>query len=198
MERNYRKEQIMTIFHEGWKNSEYSCLKCDWSGSGDSCNSGRLYRKMYLELSCPACGEFIDVIIFPDADLHEKDETALTDEQKRELQEYREQMRVYLEQCLQSIDQLPEIDDNEFVLSWDQVEGETHILKGESQIWSEPLAYEGFDRFERIALLLRERYGSRIKDLVPTDRSRLFLHGDYSPSIDYVEKVRREIFGIGG
>ncbi len=186
----------MTIYYEGWKEKGYACGECDWKGSGADCSYGRLHRQMFLDLNCPSCMAFLDLIIFQDPATIEKDVTKLTDEQKKALQEQQEQMRLHRESTLQAADQLPEIEDADFTLVWDQVEGETQIKKGDTVIWSEPLAYEGFDRYERVALILKEKYGSRVTDLAPTDRSLLFLHGDYAPSIDYIKKVRKELFGI--
>jgi hypothetical protein len=151
---------------------------------------------MYLELYCPGCGSFLDLIIFPDSAGRGENSEALAEEQKRVPQEQEEQMRRYRAQCLQTPDRLPELEDEDFVLLWDQVEGDTRIRKGDSVIWSEPVVYEGFDRYERIALILKEKYGSRVRDLQPTDRSMLFLYGDLASSLDFVKKVRKELFGV--
>ncbi|HKZ17046.1 MAG TPA: hypothetical protein VJ161_06220 [Geobacteraceae bacterium] len=186
----------MTIYYEGWKEKEYSCEECDWKGNGANSKSGRFHRQMFLELYCPSCSAFLDLIVFPESGHCGRGEEKLTDEQRKALREQEEQMKLYREKCLQSPDQLPEIDDPDFTLVWDQVEGDTRIMKDDSVIWSEPLAYEGFDRYERIALILKDKYGSRVRDLAPVDRSLLFLYGDYAPSMDYVKKVRKELFGI--
>ncbi len=186
----------MTIFYEGWQEKEYSCGSCDWKGTGGESNRGLFYRKMYLELFCPGCNSFLDLIIFPDSVGSDKDSDALAEEQKRVLQQQEEQMRQYREQCLKSPDQLPELADGDFVLLWDQLEGDTQIRKGDLIVWSEPVTYEGFERYEGIALILKEKYGSRVRDLQPTDRSMLFLYGDLASSLDFVKKVRKDIFGV--
>ncbi len=186
----------MTIFHEGWQENDYSCGKCDWKGNGAECVRGLFYRKMYLELYCPECNSFLDLIIFPESAGYDAKSKALAEEQKQALLEHEVQMRQYRGRCLQYADQLPELADGEIFLLWDQVEGNTQIRKGDTVIWSEPVAYEGFERYERIALILKEKYGSRVKDLQPTERSMLFLYGDFAASLDFVEKVRKELFGI--
>lgn len=186
----------MTIFFEKWKEKKYECEECDWKGTGAECRYGRLHRKMFLPLNCPSCGEFVDLIIFPDPGTIEKDRAALTDEQKNALETQEEELRLNREKVLQSADQLPEVDSPSFTLLWDQVEGDTCIVNGETIVWSEPVAYEAFDRFEQVALILREKYGNRLKDLAPTPRSLLFLFGDYAPAMDYVKKIRRELFGV--
>ncbi|HET6420923.1 MAG TPA: hypothetical protein VFG19_12235 [Geobacteraceae bacterium] len=186
----------MTIFYEGWQEKEYSCGICDWKGNGGESSRGLFYRKMYLELFCPGCNSFLDLIIFPESAGCDAMSETLAEEQKQALLEQEEQMRQYRERCLKAPDQLPELTDEEFVLLWDQVEGDTQIRNGDLVIWSEPVAYEGFERYERIALILKEKYGARVRDLQPTDRSMLFLHGDFASSLDFVAKVRKELFGV--
>lgn len=186
----------MTFYYDGWTENECTCIACSWSGPASACARGGLHRGVYLELCCPQCSEFVDLLILPEekccAGAHED----LTEEQLQAKQEAAEQERLYRQQCLQSADQLPELTGDEVTLQWDQVEGETQICNGDQVLWREPVAYEGFERYERIGRLLKEKYGSRVKDLAPTERSMLFLYGDYAPALEYVRKVRRELFGV--
>lgn len=186
----------MTIYFEEWKNKNYTCTACSWSGTGGESARGRMYRGMFLELSCPTCFGFLDVLICPSENEEEKSGEELTEEQLAARAEAREQLRLYREKCLSSPDQLPAQAAGDITLQWDMEGGETLIRNGETVIWREPVAYEGFERYERIALILKEKYGERLKDLVPTDRSKLFLYGDYEPSLAYLGKVRKDLFGV--
>ncbi|MGA7826399.1 MAG: hypothetical protein WCA04_01980 [Geobacteraceae bacterium] len=186
----------MTIYTEEWKTKEYTCSGCSWSGTGGDAARGTLYRGTYLELNCPTCSEFLDVLILPAEKGCAHSREGLTEEQLRAKEEADEQERLYREKCLASADQLPELPDGEITLSWDMEQDQTQIRNGETVIWSEPVVYEGFDRFEQIALILKEKYGCRLKDLVPTDRSKLFLYGDYEPSLAFLIKLRKELFGV--
>jgi hypothetical protein len=179
----------MTIYFEGWQEKEFACEECGWQGNGDTCKTGNMYRKMFLELYCPSCNEIVDIIDFSSFEGCGKHKEKSADEQEEQ------QQKEYRALCLQSPEQLPDLQDDVFELLWDQEGGDTQIKKGDLVIWSEPVAYEGFDRFERIALILKEKYGSSVKDLVPTDRSRLFLYGDYFPAVYHVRKIRKELFG---
>ncbi len=185
----------MTIYFEEWQETECGCSKCDWKGTAGTATRGRMHRGLYLDLYCPECTEFIDLIIFPEEGTcaHRKEE--LTDEQLEALKQAEEVELDYERQCLASSDQLPDLPGQDLSLAWDQEQGETLIRCGDIVIWREPVAYEAFERFERIALILREKYGARIKDLAPTDRSLMFLYGDYYPSMFHVAKVRKELFG---
>jgi len=186
----------MTIYYEGWKEKVITCEECGWQGSGGTCEPGTMHRKIFLELFCPSCHEIVDIIDFSSFKGCGKGHGDLSEDQKKALAEQEEEESKALALCLQSPDQLPDIPDDDFVLIWDQDGGDTRIMKGDLVIWSEPVAYEGFNRFERIAIIVKEKYGSRVKDLSPTDRSRLFLHGDYFPSLNYVRNIRKELFGM--
>ncbi len=186
----------MTIYCEEWKDKEYTCSGCSWSGTGGESERGVLYRGTFLELTCPECSELIDVLVLPPEKGCAHSLEGLTEEQLKAREEAEEQERQYREKCLTSPDQLPSLPDGDCILNWDMEQGETQIRNGETVIWSEPVVYEGFCRFEQVALILKEKYGARVKDLVPTDRSKLFLYGDYEPSLAYLKKIRKELFGV--
>ncbi len=186
----------MTIYTEEWIKKEYTCSSCSWSGTGSDSARGLLYRGKFVELTCPTCSASLDVLILPAEKGCAHSLEGLSEEQLKAKAEAAEQERQYRDKCLSSADQLPILADGEITLSWDMEEDQTLIRNGETVIWSEPAVYEGFDRFEQIALLLKEKYGTRLKDLAPTDRSKLFLYGDYEPSLAFIIKVRKELFGV--
>lgn len=186
----------MTIYYDEWLKKEYTCEGCAWQGSAESTSRGMMYRGIYLDLNCPQCGELLDVMIFEEGKSCSHKKEGMTEEQLKALEQAEEAERSYRAQCLGSAGQLPELPDEDLTLVWDQQEGNTRICHGDTLVWSEPVAYEGFERYERIARLLKEKYGNSLKDLAPTDRSMLFLYGDYTPSLEYVRKLRKELFGV--
>lgn len=186
----------MTIYTEEWMKNEYTCHSCSWSGNGGETARGIMYRGTFLELTCPACSEFLDVLILPAEKGCAHSKEGLSEEQLKAKEAEEEQERKYREKCLASAGQLPDLPEGEITLSWDMEQDQTTIRNGENVIWSEPVVYEGFDRFEQMAVILKEKYGSRLQDLVPTDRSKLFLYGDYEPSLAYLKKIRKELFGV--
>jgi hypothetical protein len=190
------KEKHVTIYFEEWLEKEYTCGECAWHGIARDTGRGRMHRKMFLELCCPECSGFLDLIIFPPEKGCGASRKELTEEQLKAQEEAEAQEKLYREKCLRSFDQLPELPGNDLWLVWDQEGAETRILNGETVIWSEPAIYEAFDRYEQVALLLKGKYGTRVKDLTPTDRSKLFLYGDYAPALEYLKKVRKELFGV--
>ena len=60
----------------------------------------------------------------------------------------------------------------------DEDYGRRLIKHGDAVIFSEPARYEEYRRFKEVAEILKAKYGDRIKDLVPTEGSKLNLYGD--------------------
>lgn len=58
--------------------------------------------------------------------------------------------------------------------------------------------YEGYERFEEVAHILKERYGAALRDLVPTAASATYLYGDSLKASDRIARFRRELFGAKG
>lgn len=54
----------------------------------------------------------------------------------------------------------------------------------EKRLWTEPAHWEGIDRFLEVRGLLRDRYGDRLRFLLPTPRSEFYLLGDSSTASD--------------
>jgi hypothetical protein len=79
---------------------------------------------------------------------------------------------------LSSPSQLPDLDGEMLHLEWDQIEADSIIRHRGSLIWQERTGWEVYDRFEEIAAILKQKYGKRLTDLVPTIRSSYALYGD--------------------
>ena len=108
------------------------------------------------------------------------------------------------EEAQEILGQLPEIAAAQFVLTWDlEVAGSgpeerRHwiIRHGEQVIYREPARSEDYHRFELLARLLRQKYGSRVCDLVPADRPDVayYLYGDFLGAVRRVEGARKRNF----
>lgn len=86
--------------------------------------------------------------------------------------------------------QLPDLDGNEMVFEWDQDGPDSIVRYGDVVVWHERTGWEVYDRFEDIAAILNYRYGSQLRDLVPTSRSYYALLGDSSAATFRVEHAR--------
>lgn len=115
---------------------------------------------------------------------------------------WREQRQREAEEILE---RLPEIATPEFTLIWDLeiigsgAEERRHwiIRHGDQVIHRELARSEDYHRFELLARLLRQKYGSRIRDLVPVDSSDVayYLYGDFLGAVNRVEAARKRNFG---
>ncbi len=86
--------------------------------------------------------------------------------------------------------QLPDLDGERLVLTWDQDCADSIVRYGAITVWNERSGWEVYDRFEEIAVILKHKYGSRLVDLLPTPSSRYALLGDSSAAIFHVASAR--------
>jgi hypothetical protein len=94
---------------------------------------------------------------------------------------------------LTSPTQLPELEGEQLILTWDQIEADTIILHGDRVIWRERTGWEVYERFEEIAGILQQKYGSRLVDIAPTSRSLYALYGDSTRANFHVAFVRKSL-----
>jgi hypothetical protein len=109
------------------------------------------------------------------------------------------------EKAQEILGRLPEISAPEFTLTWDLeitgsgTEEPRHwiIRHGDVVIYREPARSEDYHRFELLARLLRQKYGSRVRDLVPADSADVAYHlyGDFLGAVRRVEAARTRNFG---
>ncbi len=100
---------------------------------------------------------------------------------------------------LHSTRQLPEIySDDDLIFVWDEQEADPIpqivIRYGNTIIWKEFSYYECYNRFEPIAMLLQQKYGKRVKDLIPTRRSEINLYGDCKTAESIVGLVQGNLW----
>ena len=94
---------------------------------------------------------------------------------------------------LESKDQLPPIDNNIFKIYWDFdfYERATLLKLEDSVIWKEPVTENGYERFHKVGGILKSKYGKRLIDLVPQERSFDKLIGEPWQKISITRKLIR-------
>jgi hypothetical protein len=90
-------------------------------------------------------------------------------------------------------EQLPDLPGAKLILTWDQIDAGSIILHEDQVIWRERTGWEVYDRFEEIAGILKQRYGKRLVDIVPTPRSLYALYGDSTAGYFHVAFVRESL-----
>ena len=97
------------------------------------------------------------------------------------------------QRMLYSPRQLPELEGDALTLTWDQIEADSIISHGNKIIWRERTGWEVYDRFEEITEILRYKYGKRLVDIVPTERSLYALYGDSTRASFHVASARQSL-----
>lgn len=189
----------MSLNYYTYKDVPYACGHCGWRGKGSELEQGEMFDALF-ELNCPACHEKVTFVSYPTLAESRANWDKLPEVDRMQVEIIERRLDLFERVSLKSPEQLPEIDHGEFVLLWDFAEipqaGATTLIRlGDRRIFAEPAFYEGYDRFMAVAEILKAKYGNALKDLVPTDESRMYLYGDRLSSPGQIERFRHKLFG---
>lgn len=182
-------------YYDGWQTAEATCSECDWQGKlGDASHE---YFDELMEVNCPKCFARLDLVMFPTVEEAKAAAPKLSAADRTfnalvaEFQTRFESMK------LKDASELPDIPDATIVLVWDHVSGDRgeliEIRHGSKVIWAEPPVYEGFERFEEVVGILKEKFGKRLYDVIPTEASYVYLLGDSGSAYASIEHCRKRI-----
>ncbi|MGV3723050.1 MAG: hypothetical protein ACO1SX_19290 [Actinomycetota bacterium] len=179
----------------------WRCSVCPWEGLGRECIDARWPDDDYAEsLTCPRCGGSLEHF-----------RTAFFHELSRNRERLSAKDRVWLEMYEQweteeplRLDrdppELPELEGDRLVFTWDVVGREDveipevkQLRMGDQVLWQERCYWENWERFLEMAAVLRQRYGDRLYDLVPTQASLDSLYGDRLSAPNSVDAARAEL-----
>lgn len=152
-----------------------------------------------VERQCPHCpDETLFIVVFPTIEESHANWDKVSDGDKAAVLLREAFLRDVEARMLMSPEQLPDLDgDEDLILVWDCEDwnsgGDTLIRYGERVLWRERAQYEGYGRFREVGKLLKQKYGDRLQDLVPSRRSELFLYGDAMASLNIIAKFRKEL-----
>ncbi len=187
-------------YYDDWKSAVLECPRCGWKGTFDQGSVD--YYDERMDSSCPRCdgldAPMLAIVSYPTAEESRANWGKLSDEERRHVAKIERFQADFAARKLRDPSQLPTIASPSFILHWDFAGAEpyceTLIKHGETIIFREPAVYQGYERFIEVAKILRDRYGSALCDLIPTDRSATYLYGDRLPSPQIVAEARRKIF----
>jgi hypothetical protein len=182
-------------YYDSWRTEPLSCT-CGWSGTFEQ---GLVEtRDTLMESECPRCSTLVALVVYPTAQEVEQNEP--------EGSEFRQQVRQakrreagFAAVSLQKMEQLPEISAPEFFLEWgfeaDALDEKWTVLRlGAQEIFREPALWEGWRRYLEVAGICSQRYGSRLRDLRPTDESMVYLLGDSLSAAEKIAEFRKVNF----
>jgi hypothetical protein len=184
-------------YYEAWQSVELKCPLGHWAGTFKQ--GAVSYHRDLMDCSCPICdpmsNSILAIVNYPTLDEMRRsgDESAIARAERIE-----DFQRTFSDGKLKDKDQLPTLDPAPFTLIWDFVdvndERFTVIRYEDLALFSEPALWEGYERFAAVCKIVRKKYGSRVKDLVPSLGSELYLYGDALWSPDFVASIRRTTF----
>jgi hypothetical protein len=183
--------------YEIWEGKNVECHLCGWRGQLS--NERKHLENDWVEILCGNCSEAVAFITFPS----KAEAKAAQDQQTVTMFEVMEaNTSAFERERLSSADQLPDIDSDEIFISWDTVESGkdnprsyTCFKHEEVILFKEPPIYESGWRYREVATIFREKYGDRLKDIIPTWGGWLYLAGDSFRSRGEAESAREEFFG---
>lgn len=175
---------------------EHKC-PCGWVGQGNALVMGELFDDR-SEWHCPACDAKLLVVLHPTLEEYRANWDELDDKERRSVERCEQFWDQFRREMLRGPDDLPDVSDPSFVLTWDCSDNpdsrRTLIKLGDRVLFSEPEVWEGYERFEEVAEILKTKYGPRLKDVIPTKQSWMYLYGDKSRAPEFVEETRRKLF----
>jgi hypothetical protein len=191
-------------YFDNWKTEVLQCPKCGWKGNFEE--GSVEYHNHLMDCSCPKCNWLnapkLALVSYPTTDEARENWETLSASEKIQVEKIEGSRAEFENEKLNESTSLPDIPEPSFSLAWDffddGLSSKTVIKLGDSIIFSEPAVYEGYERFIEVAKILKSCYGSRLIDLVPTERSRLYLYGDQLSSPQIVDQARQEIFTPNG
>lgn len=186
--------------NDNWQNEILVCPKCGWSGTF---KQGSVeYYEALMDSSCPACdyseSPMLAIVSYTTNTDSKSNLDSVTDDEQAELAAQDDFIRSFDEACLKTASQLPDLSPEQITLSW-EFSGEeaetsqTIIRHGEQVVWSEPAIWEGYERFQEVVSILKQKYGDRLIDVVPTTDSELYLYGDNLRATEIVSQARNAI-----
>ncbi len=181
----------MADYYGTWKEDTYVCDKCSWEGTGEQCTQGEMFKDLF-EINCPSCQERLDVVLYPTIEESCANWDKVSDQDKIIVLAHEQLTKDFETKCLNSPEELPDVDGDHLVFVWDFIWDDylAIIRFGEKVIWREPAFYEGYTRFREVAIILKEKYGERLKDLAPAQRSYNALLGDSFSADETIQMVR--------
>ncbi len=184
-------------YYDEWRTSQHGCRRCDWVGPGTALVIGEVFAEL-TEFDCPSCGEKLLLVGHPSTQESRDNWEKLDDGERRHVEAIERFRDQFQHEKLRSADDLPDVSADQFAVIWDFVNDDpsnsrTVMKVGDRVLFSEPAVYEGYERFAEVARILKAKYGSHVKDLIPTERSRLYLYGDRLSALEFIDRVRREL-----
>ena len=175
-----------------WEEMSFHCDHCGADATGSQLGSGEIHDT-FFEKTCPRCGEMVAMITRPHISELLTNLDRIPGERHAEILAFAESCRQWHAAKLHREEQLPDIAADHLVLVWDEdhATSEIEVRCGEREIYRGPTSWEYYDYFIEACKVLRRKYGDRLHDVVPTERTFQGLWGDRLSAPCKVDEMRR-------
>lgn len=189
-------------YDKEWESEPLECPRCHWRGIFDQ-GATDVYSE-FTDCHCPQCditeAPMLAIRLHPTLGEMKRLGTL---EEAAEAERLIAAREAFWKLALTRAEQLPDIpgqDDLYLVWDADYSAGQDRPLSlirhGESVLFSEPASWEAIEgRYEFICRVLKDKYGPRLRELVPTPASELWLYGDHGAGDIMRAFACRRVFG---
>jgi len=195
-------------YDKGWESEILECPICHWKGKfhqGATCTYAD-----FTDCQCPNCDIFtrpmLAIVMHPT--WQEMLDSGRPDDVAR-AQELIAKSEAFWAVALTKPEQLPDIPgDDDLYFTWDADYSEgkdqprTVIRNGDQVLFSEAASWEaigfpgdGSSRYEGICKILKQKYSDRVRDLLPTKASEMWLYGDKLSGPMFRGRIVASVFG---
>ena len=184
-----------------WQDLLYRCPHCGQEAPGKDLAPGDVHDTLFA-VDCPACGNTVATIERPLVNDLLANIDNLPPEIQGEVRSFAEQCAQWQKEKLHCVEQLPDIALDHIVLVWDadyngdettELNTEIVIRCGEREIYRGPSSWEYYEYFTDACKVLRRKYGDRLHDVIPTERTLNAMWGDKLRAPDIVDAMRERI-----
>ena len=191
-------------FYEYDRDATITCPACGWSGT---CSANENFTWELVDVCCGSCDKMLLIVPHPTHEQTRKAAAEGNEKAKADIQLVEEREAFFArakEHSLTSASQLPDLEGDDVVIEWDfddkeRAEGKNSwtVLRHQGQeIWREVAFYEGINRFEEVLWILREKYGTRMAELRPTQASITYLCGDDLGASSRIDSLNTDLAGL--
>jgi len=184
-----------------WREMLFRCENCGLESLGRDLDPGDLHQSFFTR-ECPDCAHNVVSISLPHVAEMLGDLGDLPPETREEVFAFAGQSTQWQREKLHRIEQLPEINLDHIVLVWDTDDegqegsepyGQIIIRCGEREIYRGASSWGHYAYFIDACKVLRRKYGKRLHDVIPTERTFSALWGDEIRAPEIVEGMRERL-----
>jgi len=182
-----------------YKNEPLVCPLCGWKGTWAE-GSHEIFESL-IDCSCPACpsldAPMLAIVASPAPGEWEAHRASVDPAEMAFVDAQVAFQNRFKEVSLKRPDQLPMLPDGALELTWEMEDKDTVLRHGSVEVWREPALWDGYLRFREILPILRAGYGPRLRDVVPTTDSMLYLLGDQLAAGACIAEARARLWEAG-